>query len=320
MAGMLVGIWITIYSSSWVGVWMGLEMNLMCFIPFLVKGKTGGMACIFYFLAQATGSLLLLISGLDIWSYDLTLKLYMSVGLLLKAGVAPFHFWYPVVASQIKWSEFVVLSTLQKIAPLSLLYHCDLFMLGQFMYLTIIMSGVVGALGGLNELKVRGVLIYSSINHMGWVMMPLINHSMSWAVYFSMYCMMLTSVVVLVYFYSIYNLTQLYSPETPFWHGFVFGVGLFSLGGVPPFLGFFVKCWLLYLVGPFMDPFALMVLIFMSSITLFYYITLGIPHLIFVWENPLIQQRFIDLMVVSFVLFTSILGLWIMPAFVIWFM
>jgi len=62
------------------------------------------------------------------------------------------------------WPQALILITVQKIAPMSLLSY---YIVEQATLVTVaaIISAVVGAIGGLNQTLLRKLLAYSSINH-----------------------------------------------------------------------------------------------------------------------------------------------------------
>lgn len=59
---LIVGSLITISSSSWLGIWIGLEINLLSFIPLIIDKKNlfTNESTIKYFLVQVFGSLIFL--------------------------------------------------------------------------------------------------------------------------------------------------------------------------------------------------------------------------------------------------------------------
>lgn len=88
-----------------MGVWLGLEVNLFRVLPLLLGGASSGEveSCVKYFVIQVIGSGLILLAaliGVGCWGYfvvgaiverDFVLWVIL-VGLMLKIGVAPFHF------------------------------------------------------------------------------------------------------------------------------------------------------------------------------------------------------------------------------------
>ena len=81
-------------------MWMGLELNLLSFIPLLRSSYyyQETEAAVKYFLVQALGRILLLLGALSINLFPLVIQYYsiskfiLLRGLLLKLGVAPIHF------------------------------------------------------------------------------------------------------------------------------------------------------------------------------------------------------------------------------------
>ena len=90
----MLGIAISVGSRSWFGVWIGLELNLLSFIPLIsIKdNQYSSEAALKYFLIQALGSTVLLMSGVIIVMNMKMFSASLSAALLLKAGSAPFHF------------------------------------------------------------------------------------------------------------------------------------------------------------------------------------------------------------------------------------
>lgn len=78
--------------ANWTIAWIGLELNILAFLPLLSEGKKrnaaegGGK----YFLAQAAGSLLFLFNPL-IRVYFPAAGAPILFGLLVKAGRVPTH-------------------------------------------------------------------------------------------------------------------------------------------------------------------------------------------------------------------------------------
>lgn len=95
------GTFLTLRRSSWFVAWLGLEMNMMGFIPFVgVRGKILSESVFKYFLVQAVGSLILFMVGLTgrimsgywMFVYDALFRGGVIVFLIsLKIGASPFH-------------------------------------------------------------------------------------------------------------------------------------------------------------------------------------------------------------------------------------
>lgn len=273
ISGVFTGVWISISRRRWVGVWIGLELNLLCFIPVMLgHRRVVKESRIVYFLAQACGSLVLLITGLNLISYEFIFDIFIGVALLLKIGAAPFHFWYVEVANSLKWIQFIILRTIQKIAPLVLLSLTHIRGSRRVVYTRVVMCGAVGAAGGVSSLSIRKLLIYSSISHLGWLLLPISNKNLLWVTYFIIYCLILLLVVVILIRSRVFHIGQLKGSQILWGDGVSLLIGLLSLGGLPPFLGFAAKWGVIIRCTNFVDLFCLVVLILSSVVRVYFYV------------------------------------------------
>ena len=94
-------------SIAWPVAWIGLELNLLGFVPLAINSNDTKKPAMFYFVVQRVGSLLLLFGGISMN----TVTLLAVLGLLLKIGLAPVHFWVPPVAGRLSRWMFGLLLT-----------------------------------------------------------------------------------------------------------------------------------------------------------------------------------------------------------------
>ena len=106
-AALIGGTLLTVGANAWPVAWMGLELNLLGFIPFAIIRTENKKPAIYYFVVQSVGSLLLLFGGISV---TIVISLCMF-GLLLKMGLAPLHFWVPPVAGRLSRARFGLLLT-----------------------------------------------------------------------------------------------------------------------------------------------------------------------------------------------------------------
>jgi NADH-ubiquinone oxidoreductase chain 2 len=71
----------------------------------------------------------------------------------------------------LKLENCALLRTVQKAAPLMLISY--LIEINAFTLRIILISTIVGSIGGLNQTSIRKILTYSSINHTGWILIAL---------------------------------------------------------------------------------------------------------------------------------------------------
>nr|YP_009182955.1 NADH dehydrogenase subunit 2 [Drosophila formosana]AIW06238.1 NADH dehydrogenase subunit 2 [Drosophila pseudoobscura]ALF44599.1 NADH dehydrogenase subunit 2 [Drosophila formosana] len=277
---MIIGTMITVTSNSWLGAWMGLEINLLSFIPLLSDNNnlTSTEASLKYFLTQALASTVLLFSSIILMlknnmnieiNESFTSMIIMSA-LLLKMGAAPFHFWFPNMMEGLTWMNALMLMTWQKIAPLMLISYLNI---KNLLLISVILSVIVGAIGGLNQTSLRKLMAFSSINHLGWMLMSLMISESVWLIYFMFYSFLSFILTFMFNIFKLFHLNQLFS-----WFmnskvlKFTLFINFLSLGGLPPFLGFLPK-WLVIQELTFCNQYFTLTIMMMSTlITLFFYL------------------------------------------------
>nr|VFU78736.1 NADH dehydrogenase subunit 2 [Bragasellus molinai] len=269
------GITLMILSKSWFSAWLGLEINLMSFIPLIMLSQSQSKeeASLKYFLIQAVASLIILQISF-VW-IALSPYLCLILALSMKLGLAPLHFWLPYLTEKISWMMNIILLTLQKIGPLFLLSSTTMFNSKILLFMSAI-SACVGAVGGLNEMFLRKLMAYSSINHMGWMVAAMMMSTYIWVLYLFTYIFISSTLMLVMEKYKIFHLNQMIFKSLKSLH---MAIMFLSLGGFPPLLGFAPK-WAVIFTG--LDKFLILVfiLIVASTVTLYYYIRSGLIILI----------------------------------------
>nr|YP_009350689.1 NADH dehydrogenase subunit 2 [Euhamitermes hamatus]AQP27615.1 NADH dehydrogenase subunit 2 [Euhamitermes hamatus] len=292
---LVMGVLVSVSSNSWLGAWMGLEINLMSFIPLMsnVKNMYNTEASLKYFIVQALASATLLFMVVmktlteDLFSFDSNpyTPMIICTPLLLKSGAAPLHWWFPGVMEGLSWENCALLMTVQKAAPLMLMSY--LIEMNTFTLSIIMMSTIVGAIGGLNQTSMRKILTYSSINHTGWMLIALTTSESLWMTYFAIYSTLALTVVTAIKLsgVSFINQTMMTNKETTLMKFMMF-TSLLSLGGLPPFLGFLPK-WIVIqaMITNNMIPLAVIVVV-TSLITLYYYLKISYSSFLMLNAEP----------------------------------
>nr|ABK92252.1 NADH dehydrogenase subunit 2 [Hydatina physis] len=260
---LVVGTIVSVSAPNWILCWAGMEISFLGLIPLLFVGsgymslnKEAGMK---YFCIQAMGSALLLFGGLLLYQELLVSwgVWVVTLGLLLKLGIFPGHFWVPSVASGVSWSALFVLLTWQKIPPLALMLNfinIHNHMTGIFLILGSMSAGV-GALIGINSTQTRVMLAASSVSHAGWMCIGAVFGGM-W-LYFLTYCFSLLFVLHFLYMRS----------------DMLSAISIISLSGLPPFVMFLGK-WTLIVTSVMssINPIILSVAIISTLFSLFFYL------------------------------------------------
>nr|YP_009433953.1 NADH dehydrogenase subunit 2 [Prosopocoilus confucius]ANY60156.1 NADH dehydrogenase subunit 2 [Prosopocoilus confucius] len=278
-SSLALGTMIAISAYSWMGMWMGLEINLLSFVPLMSmpKNSYSSESALKYFIAQAAASTMLLLSLIILSSkspfiaskadYASTI---LNTSLLLKMGAAPLHFWFPEVMEGLSWLNASILLTWQKIAPMVLLIYSNKTVL--LMVSVIISCMLISGILGQNHLSLRKIMAYSSINHIGWMIAASLFMEIIWLIYFLIYTIINLNIVIMFKKLNIFYMKQLilsisYEPLLKLF----FILNFLSLGGLPPFLGFMPK-WLTIQILSENQFFSLAVVMIIATLmTLFFY-------------------------------------------------
>nr|YP_009114562.1 NADH dehydrogenase subunit 2 [Homologenus malayensis]AIB52341.1 NADH dehydrogenase subunit 2 [Homologenus malayensis] len=284
LSSLLIGSIISISSTSWFTAWIGLELNLMSFIPLIsIKPqKQLSEAAIKYFLIQALGSAIIIMSSCLFLNFQITALFFTLLALILKLGAAPFHLWFPQIMEGIMWPQAIILMTIQKLAPMFLLsYLLETSSTFLFILFSSMMSAILGSLGGINQVLLRKIMAYSSINHMAWMLSAMTISEKAWITYFIFYSMISMSVVLIFHFNKMNHLSQIinYIPSSNFIF-FSIPLSLFSLGGLPPFSGFIPKWILIQTFSSNNMYIPLFILLISTLITLYFYTRIFITMII----------------------------------------
>ena len=207
--------------------------------------------------------------------------LLISVGLLFKIAAAPFHWWSPDVYDGVPTIVTVFIAILGKIAILLVLLELVQFTSSllhstlQFyswttsLSLSCLMSLVIGTILGLSQTRIKRLLAYSTISHIGFILMTLVVHSIeSYQAFFFYIIQYIISnlnafFIIIAIGYSLYhyytniseynNLSeknnspiQLISQLKGYFSinptlALCLVITMFSFVGLPPLVGFFAK-------------------------------------------------------------------------------
>nr|QYA70412.1 NADH dehydrogenase subunit 2 [Campylorhynchus yucatanicus]QYA70413.1 NADH dehydrogenase subunit 2 [Campylorhynchus yucatanicus]QYA70414.1 NADH dehydrogenase subunit 2 [Campylorhynchus yucatanicus]QYA70415.1 NADH dehydrogenase subunit 2 [Campylorhynchus yucatanicus]QYA70416.1 NADH dehydrogenase subunit 2 [Campylorhynchus yucatanicus] len=285
---LLLGTTITISSNHWVLAWTGLEINTLAVLPLISKSHhpRAVEAATKYFLVQAAASALVLFSSMtNAWHTgqwdisqltDPTSCLILTAALAMKLGLVPFHFWFPEVLQGSPLLTGLLLSTVMKFPPITLLFMTSPSLNPTLLVTMALLSAALGGWMGLNQTQTRKILAFSSISHLGW-MAIIISYSPKLALLnFYLYALMTTTVFLSLNSMKALKLSTLMTSwtKTPALNAMLM-LTLLSLAGLPPLTGFLPK-WLIIqeLTKQEMAP-AATIISLLSLLGLFFYLRLA---------------------------------------------
>nr|WDE34165.1 NADH dehydrogenase subunit 2 [Bavayia kanaky]WDE34167.1 NADH dehydrogenase subunit 2 [Bavayia kanaky] len=256
-SSMMLGTTITMSSSHWITAWAGLEMNTLAIIPIISKQHhpRATEAATKYFLIQATASATILFaSSLNAWKtgqwdiYQTSSSdsiMLLTLALAMKLGLAPLHFWLPEVLQGSPLLVTAIISTWQKLAPITILYMTINNLNQHTLMILGLASAILGGWMGLNQTQTRKIMAFSSIAHMGWVFLAMAISPNLTLLSLSIYLLLTTAMFASLMMTVSKTLLDLGTawPQTPALLSITM-LTLLSLGGLPPLTGFMPK-WLI---------------------------------------------------------------------------
>nr|YP_010716045.1 NADH dehydrogenase subunit 2 [Parnassius simo]WDE75755.1 NADH dehydrogenase subunit 2 [Parnassius simo] len=302
---------ISVSANSWLGCWIGLEINLLSFIPLISNSKNllSSEAALKYFLTQSIASINFLFSILlkmillKNFEINNLFSILINSSMLMKMGSTPFHFWFPNIVEGLSWLNCFILMTWQKISPMILLSY---YMNNNFLMFIMIFNVIVGTMGGINQTSLRKLMSFSSINNLGWMLAALMMTENLWIFYLMMYSFLISIMCFFFNMLNIYYMNQLFIMNMKISLKMSLLINFLSLGGLPPFLGFFPK-WIIinFLI---MNKLFIISFIFimMSLIMLFFYIRIMYSSIMF---NYLKMKWFKNFMKNYLLLFMNIFSM-----------
>nr|AWU49025.1 NADH dehydrogenase subunit 2 [Pseudophacopteron sp. DMP-2018] len=263
----------TLSCSSWLNMWMGMEINLFCFIFLSIKFSFSYESLMKYFLIQASSSMLFIFSltlnfiYYEEWSNPT--MLIPPLALIMKSGLAPLHFWVPNIIKKMNFLAMFLFFTLQKIIPIMIMFYSWFYLVSTLSILNLIL----GSLGGIPQSSVPKMLIYSSLNNSGWMMLSLMNSNVMFYIYFMIYSFINFTILFKLNKNNIKWISQLMSSSKQ--DKLDYSISMMSLMGLPPLMGFVSKWMVIYKIY-FIYPEAVMIGILTTVFTLIFYVKIFI--------------------------------------------
>lgn len=279
----LLGMMVLVSAGNLVQIYLGLELLALssyALVAFDRDSPTGSEAAMKYFVLGALASGLMLygmsllygMTGtLDLGAIAAALKsgtpaplvssfalVFIVVGIGFKFGAVPFHMWLPDVYQGAPTATTLFVASVPKLAAVGMafrLLHEGLLPLldawQDMLAALAILSLVVGNLAAIVQTNLKRMLAYSTISHVGFILLGVLNGSPMGNAAALFYAVVygLTSAaafgVIIALSPSGVELEEIddykgLNRRHP-WYALLMLLVMASLAGFPPFVGFFAK-------------------------------------------------------------------------------
>ena len=282
----VIGIMLLVSAGSLITVYLGLELLTLSSYALVALNRDSRLsseAAIKYFVLGALASGMLLYGMSMIYGATGTLDLaqlhavashtamphllsfgliFIIVGIAFKLGAAPFHMWIPDVYEGAPTAVTIFIASGSKLAAFGMAYRLlgngliELAHQWQLMLAVLaVLSLAIGNLVAIVQTNLKRLLAYSTISHMGYLLLGLVNagpEGYSAAMFYAIsYALMGTAAfgVILALSRSGFDCEDIddlkgLNQRSP-WLAFLMLLTMFSLAGVPPLFGFFAKLMVL---------------------------------------------------------------------------
>ena len=258
--------------------------------------------------------------------------LILSVGFLFKVSAAPFHFWSPDVYDAIPTIVTTFVAIVAKISIFVFLlelvhYTSNSLFAFQFSWtssllVSSLLSLIIGTVVGLTQFRIKRLFAYSTISHVGFILLALSINSIESIQAFIFYLMQysisnLNAFIILISIgYSLYYYVnkskeykqlldkknspiQLISQLKGYFYinpilALSFAITIFSFVGIPPLIGFFAKQMVLSAALDSGYVFLTLVAILTSVISAVYYLNI-IKEIFFYEPINKINRAFLNI-------------------------
>lgn len=266
----LIGSILVITSTSILSLLISIEilsMTMIILINLYIQDQYPGI--LYYLFSGLFSALFILSLGYLLLGYTIAFK-FLYIVLFFKLGLVPFHILLPNIYNNLSPRVILLIDIPYKIVLFFVLYKMYFlsFNINFLLYLTLL----IGAIGSLRYQNLLSLLIYSSLFNYGLI---LISISFQYIDFF-LYYIYIYAFTVVIYFYLI-TYKFLDRKITNFYYIFLWFIIWINLIGIPPFNGFWIKFFILYIA------------IYNSSYFLVFIISLGILLLTYTYLRILIS-------------------------------
>jgi len=233
----IVCVFLSIRSNSLFTQWVCLELNILCFIPLLVRNlrERSILRGVKYFISQRLASLVFIL-GLLIINKRVLADSLVILALVFKLGVPPFHSWLIRILTTIGYSRILLVFTVQKFLPLFIISQVAVIRV--WIWIILVSLIVIISLSINRVARFYILLIFSGAINRIWIVRR-VSKGGNWVLFLIVYFTTLSGLLATL---SKFRVIKINDRINVGWAGsLVLGFHLLNLGGLPPLVGFLIK-------------------------------------------------------------------------------
>ncbi len=311
----LLGMMVMISANHYLSMYLGLELlslSLYAMVAFDRENPKAAEAAMKYFVLGAIASGMLLYGMSMVYGMTGSLNIveiavavekmqgdnnivlifglvFMVIGLSFKLGAVPFHMWIPDVYHGSPTAVTSYIATAPKVAGFAMIIRILAESMGSIqtdwqgmLVILAVLSLGVGNVIAIAQTNLKRMLAYSTISHVGFIMLGLIagnQEGYSAAMFYTLtYALMALAGfgVIILLTRSGFEAEEIsdlkgLNQRSP-WFALIMLIVIFSMAGVPPTVGFWAKLAVLKAVVNIDMLWLALVAVFFSIIGIFYYL------------------------------------------------
>ncbi len=309
-----LGIMVLASAASLLTVYLGLELLSLSLYAMVAFDRDSGVAAesaIKYFVLSALASGTLLYGMSIVYGVTGSIEIariaqavnfggaghigllfglsFIIVGVGFKFGAVPFHMWIPDVYHGAPTSVTLYIGSASMVGSLALIMRLLADALGpaqpdwsQMLTVLSVLSMVIGNLVAIMQTNLKRMLAYSTISHVGFLLMGILAGTAVGyraALYYTMVYTLMTCGgfgMILLLARQGFEADRLedfkgLNARSPWWAGMM-AMLMFSMAGVPPFVGFWAKLMVIQAVLDVNLLWVAIVAVLFSVVGAFYYL------------------------------------------------
>jgi len=350
-----LGMSVMVSAHHFLTIYLGLELMSLCLYALVAMQRDSVMAteaAMKYFILGALASGMLLYGMSIIYGVTHSLSIsdiaaavqsgsldstvlsfglvFLVIGVAFKLGAVPFHMWLPDVYQGAPTAMTLFIATTPKLAAFAMMIRLlveglgDLQAYWQDMLIMLAVASIVlGNIVAIAQTNMKRMLAYSTISHVGFILLGIISGSASGYAGSLFYALSYTIMTLAAFGLIILMSRRGFEAEEIVdykglskrhpWYALMMLVVMFSMAGIPPLVGFYAKLAVIKSIVDIELMSVAIVVVLMSVIGAFYYLRVIKVMYFDAPEEDTVIDAPLDMQVMVSANAVTVLGLGIFP-------